>query len=421
MKTALFTALAVLSLGVSASAQTDVDRRRDLIVKSMNTNPSQWIAPIAPENAKVRDVHGRIDANPKAKFSYYMQAESEKFGTGKVTLIPMATSRFTPTYYQTDEWWDANKAAIDLAKKDGRPMPRQDMDEVQKWLTEMKLSTNPNVFEIDERTGSSKEIPLADFLREHIVDDFAIKGKLTLYRGAEKAGELDAWIAGQKPKGVRYWTPTALYAWRYARKNTNLVKELLLGKTPVMAYEISVEDFRSMSQGRWPKFTLGTEVTAKAHGTFDGQGLFRDHLANTEYLGSGALGTEIEIRSNRAGADEMVSRFKRQVGPAELAQEFEKNFEAALARIVARSPGSRATVEPQIRRRIEAVRLEAQVLEGINAGLPREELVKLASQVRSLGPQITNVDGFDLLSFVQNENLAPYRREIVGGRCGGVF
>ena len=116
MKTiALLSFVAIGLASVLASAQVtssqvaEYDRDRAAkIIEAFNQKPESLIAPLTAASVRLVGGVGRVDVNPKAKFSYYAQTEEATNPHSKILLIPMATSRFTPTYYQTDEWWDAH-------------------------------------------------------------------------------------------------------------------------------------------------------------------------------------------------------------------------------------------------------------------------------------------------------------------------
>jgi hypothetical protein len=388
----------LLSVSFVAHGQSvaDLDKQRmDLIVKAFNQKPDSLIEPLVASDVKIRDGVGRVDVNKKAKFSYYIQTESPQDPNSRIVLIPMATSRFTPTYYQTDEWWDAHK--------NEKPMPRQPMEEVMQWLQDMKLTTNPDVLTITPENGQTQRQPLQDFLFDFYLQKYAHNGVITLYRGAERPDETQKWEQGERPSGVRYWTPTANYAWRYARKNQNLISDLVLGQAPILKFEVPVEIFRDMVQRRWQRLTLGTELTKRVHDMFDSTGRFQDQLTSGyDYLGEGTFGVEFELRSNKAGADEMARHYKGTVQIEELAKDRIKVILEALKRLKKQRPPEAAKLEKQMSERIEQIRLEARLLTLVQKKGSSEEIKALLAKLLSKG-ELTNVDGFNFQSYVQQK------------------
>lgn len=420
-----FLLIAIISMSLSSLAQSIADlntQRVQLVVKAFNERSDQLVEPLQAENVRIVDGSGRADVNKKAKFSYFIQVENPADPTSRILLIPMATSRFTPTYYQTDEWWDKYK--------DQKPMPRQPMDEVQKWLEEMKLSSNPDVIVIQPGQKANR-LPLRDFLLNEQIERFSQDGKIALFRGAERDGEKELWEKGDRPKGARYWTPTANYAWRYARKQSDFIPRLVEGNAPLFKFKIPISDFKAMALRRWPRLTFGTELTKKAHENFDRSGRFVDHLANnSEYLGEGTLGVEIEVRSNRNGANDMAHYYAGPVTIEDLANDRIHVLEKALRRMVRQRPSEAETLRTQIENRIEIIRAEAELLlrlqkkSGSEAGL-NALLEKIPRR------ELTNIDSFDLNSYVAQKihegGFSPIERpglfheKALVLRCEGVF
>ncbi|MBO9667441.1 MAG: hypothetical protein J7501_11600, partial [Bdellovibrio sp.] len=269
----------------------DLDAKRtEMIVKAFNSKSEEFVAPITADDVKIKNGVGRADLNKEVKYSYYINTEHPGDPKSPIVMIPMATSRYAPTYYQTDDWWDAHKAELDAAKRNGTQAPRQDSKEVAAWLKKNKLSTNPLVFKI----GEDKKVEtqrLQDFLYDYYVNNYAKDGKITLYRGGEKPTETGDWLQGTRPRGVRYWTPTANYAWRYARKNQGFIKDLFDGKPSIYVFEMTVQEFWALThEGRYPDLTLGTELTKQAHRNFDATGVFTDDIGGgKDYMGIGKL------------------------------------------------------------------------------------------------------------------------------------
>jgi len=384
--------LLIMIISLFAQAQSPDDARRLLILEAFNQRKEFLVEPLTLEDIQIKNGVGRVDVNKKAKFSYYIQTEEPSNPQSKITLIPMATSRFTPTYYQTDAWWDAHK--------DMKPMPRQPMEEVAAWLKEMKLSTNPDVLILNP--GSAVKVqrqPLQDFLLQHYLRHYAKDGKIVIYRGAERANESQEWQAGRKPKGVRYWTPSALYAWRYARKNKNFIQDLLAGNSPLLKFEIPVADFIAMTKGRWPKLTLGTELPKSTHVGFASSGEMRDHLAgHSPFLGEGRMGVDFEIRSNSAGASAMTKYFAGPASIEDIASDRIRIIETATARLIKQTPEKTEQLNKSAEERIRTIEIEKNILLLLQSAPRSEEIPKLASQISR--PEITNIDYFNLNSFI---------------------
>jgi hypothetical protein len=400
--TLFFASLLFVGARVFAQGEVDAARIRS-VVQALNSQPQEWLEPITEADVHLQNGIGRADVNKKAKFSYYIHTENPSDPRSPITLIPMATSRYTPTYYQTDEWWDAHKEEIEKARREGLPMPRQDMGEVEVWLKQMKLSTNPLVFRI-ESDGRVQTTRLQDFLLNYYLKNYAKNGKITLFRGGEKPTETGEWLAGRKPRGVRYWTPTATYGWRYARKNPTFLEDLVNGRAPLYVFEISVEAFREMVQARWQKLTLGTELTKRAHDNFDRSGRFIDHLlGQTDYMGIGDIGVEFEIRSNSEGASRMVQYFKRPIGIEELIQDRLTLLEKAEARLLKARPQETATLRSQFEARRKQTLTEGKILLALQLEMSRETVQALLSELRSAPYEIANVDSVDFRSFAQQK------------------
>jgi hypothetical protein len=114
---------------------------------------------------------------------------------------------------------------------------------------------------------------------------------------------------------------------------------LLKNQAPLFRFEIPVEDFKLMVNHRWPRLVLGTELTKNAHQIFDRSRYFGDHLySGLPFLGWGPLGVELEVRSTRAGAQEMVRYFKRAVTIDDLVKDRTRVLKAASQRLVQQQP-----------------------------------------------------------------------------------
>lgn len=393
--------------------------RTNLILKAVNSRPEKIIETLDAADVELGAFDGRVVVNKKAKFTYYVHIDEANNPNSKIILIPMSTSRFTPTYYQTDAWWDAHKTEIDEAKKSGRPMPRQEMNEILTWLEQMKLNTNPDVIIIEPSQDRVNRVPLQDYLLDIYLNTFVENGKVVLYRGAEKPGELDSWLSGQTPKGVRYWTPTANYAWRYARKNSDFLNLLLAQKTPLFRFEVPINDFKQMIQRRWQRLTLGTELTKKSHQIFDSSRYFGDQLYSGQaYLGIGNLGLEFELRSNRFGAQDMVKYFKRPATIADLAEDRIRVIRLAFERLRKHqaNPEQEAKLKTQLTTRIEQVRLEQALIEGLLERRSPADIEGLLQQYRpEQRPEIGNIDDVNFRNWV----LEKVRTQTI--RCQAVL
>lgn len=384
-------------------AANDLNKlRTDLIVKAFNSKIQNLVQPIEAANVHLSQEAGRVDINPKTKFSYYVHIARMKDPKSPIVLIPMATSRYTPTYYQTDEWWDAHKEEIEKAKREGRPPPRQDMEEVKAWLSEMKLSTNPDAIVIDPTSSKPDFVPLQKFLIDYYLQNQTKDGYITLYRGAEKTNEIDVWASGTTPKGVRYWTPTANYAWRYARKNRQFLDELIQDRAPLYKFKIPVADFKEMMQAKWPQLTLGVELTKHAHNAFDFKGRFEDHLSNNHpFLGVGRYGVEFEVRSSRSGAKKMASYYSGPISIAELARDRTDLLELTSVRLVTQFPEQANEIKQSVAERIKKVQSEAMILMALKDNYSDEVVNLLLASSSNKPPEMVNIDGIDFSSWVK--------------------
>lgn len=382
------------------SAADDLDEARATkILEAFNSMSSEIVSPLKRDQIHIQNGQGRVDVNPAVKFSYFIQTLAPENPASPILLMPMATSRYTPTYYQTDEWWDAHKAEIEKARREGLPVPKQDMDEVVKWLAANKLSTNPYVIEIASE-GHVQRTRLQDYLRDFVLRTYASDGLLTLYRGGEKQGEIDFWQRGERPRGARYWTPTANYAWRYARKNPSFLADLVDGRAPLFVFKVPVPEFIEMTSRRWPRLTLGTELTKHAHSAFDSTGIFKDHLYEMDYLGDGQLGVEIEVRSNRSGADQMARLYQGAVSIETLANDRIDVLRRAEERLTHIYPERAAALASTIRGRMERTLAEARLLIALREKMPREAVTSLLAALPMGQSEIAYIDTVDLNAFV---------------------
>ncbi len=386
------------------TAQTMFESRTQLILNAFNSKPEDLIRPLIESDVKLGQQDGRVDVNDTAKFSYYVDIKNMNDINSLITLIPMATSRYTPTYYQTDEFWNEHKDEMEKVKREGRPAPRQDMNEVATWLSEMKLSTNPDVIIIDPLTKSSIRKPLQIFLFEHYIDQYEKNGYITLFRGAEKAGEFELWNRKEMPKGVRYWTPTANYAWRYARKNTNFFDDLINGKAPLFKFKIPVKDFKDMVIRSWPRLTLGTELTKSVHRNFDSYRKFSDDLANGQaYLGEGIYGLEFELRANKAGALDMTKYFAGAADIDDLVEDRINVLQKTLARLKRKNIEKSNELDTTFLNRIKNVNIEQQIIASIVNKTGNDETLKSIQKITYGLSEITNIVGFNFSSWANKK------------------
>ena len=412
IRTVLGLHLVCFVLGFSSFAKAQAseslaDTRKNLILQALNAKSENWIEPIKAEDIEMGTYEARIVVNKKSKFTYFLHIVNASDANSEMILVPMSTSRYTPTYYQSDEWWDQHKDEIDQAKRDGKPMPKQDMNEVQVWLEQMKLSTNPDVF-IIKPGAATRTVKLQDYLLQIQLQYFVEDGKVVLYRGAEKPKELESWKSGQVPRGVRYWTPTANYAWRYGRKNPEFLDLLLKDETPLFRFEIPVEEFKAMNQRRWPRLVFGTELTKNAHQIFDRSRYFGDHLySGAPFLGWGQMAVEIEVRSNRSGAQQMVQYFKRPATIDDLIRDRIKVLTSALKRLEVQLPEQKLTNQQIFNRRIERTKLEGEILKALKSGRPEAEVLVLVQKLGSEQSELVYIDGTQFSFWATNKAREP--------------
>lgn len=392
-------------MSFSASfAQSVNDVRTSLIIDAFNSHPDSIIKPLDASSVELGTQDGRVNVNQETKFSYYVHIENSTDAKSRMVLIPMATSRFTATYYQTDDWWNKNKAKIDKAKAEGRPAPRQEMSEVAEWLTQMKLTTNPDVIVIDPLKNLTERSSLQKFLLDHYLRYYAKDGYITLFRGAEKVGEISDWARGQTPRGVRYWTPTANYAWRYARKNFAFLDDLLADKTPLFKFKVPVSEFKDMVERRWQHLVLGTELTKNAHQSFNSSRQFQDHLANQDpYMGEGRYGVEFELRSNRTGAERMTGFYQGPVTIQDLVSDRIAVLERTKNRLSEKNPETRVQIEERFSNRIRQVEFEGQVLTALKENYSNEAISQILAKKPAGRSEIGYIDSLDFGTWAQKK------------------
>lgn len=408
----IFLFLAIMNITKTVWAQVGPDVavlsslkkiRTDLILKAFNSRPDLLLRPLVESDVHLADSNGRVDVNEKAKFSYYIQIGSANDVNSEIILIPMATSRYTPTYYQTDDWWDAHKQEIELARKQGRTPPKQEQVEVQAWLEEMKLNSNPDVITIQPTTGQITRKPIQDYLLDYYLKTYSQDGYIYLYRGAEKVDELQGWLQKTTPKGVRYWTPTANYAWRYARKNTNFVNDLLKKSTPLFKFRIPVNEFIAMTKKRWPQLTLGTELTKHAHDSFEQTGQFTDHLfSGSIFLGEGHYGVEFELRANRSGAQQMPKYFVGAVTIEDLVFDRIQVLSRTIERLQNADPVNYGKMIEILKGRIQVVRAEGKLIRALQEGFSESVILKINAELSGKRLEVLNIDGFYLSTWLMD-------------------
>ncbi len=335
---------------------------------------------------------GRIDIQKDTNFSYYIQTMLQPDGTSEAVLIPMSTSRLAPGWVSTPEWWKLHADEIAKAKASGLPQPRQDPKEVAEWLRQNGYSTNPLVYKMKgtEVTSVHLQDYLLDFLSKNakVEDDSYV-----FYRGAGSADELATWENHMRPKGSRYWTPTATYAWRYGRKQAGFLRSLLKGEAPVIRFKIPKSQFQQLVQSG--DLTLGTELTVKVHDQFNATGLFKDQLTDSDvYVGSGGFTPEIEIRATRKGADGFLQTFSGAVGIEEMSADRILLLQKSITRVKSQYPESiSAGMVQNLESRIARVQAEEKLLIAIRDKHPKDEVQGLLKALPMTMAEMTNTDG----------------------------
>ena len=355
------------------------------------------LIPQAPEaGIKFGPAVGRIDVVKDVDFSYLAQFET--VGTKRTLLIPMATSRLEGGWIDSPEWWKAHETEIRDAKAQGKPLPHQDRHEVSAWLSASGLSTNPDVIIVENAV--TKRVPLQDFLVQHIKDHSSGDGFIDLYRGAERGDEAASWRGHMRPRGARYWTPSATYAWRYGRKNQGFLRSLIKGDAPVLKFRVPVGDLKRLVKNH--NWVLGTELPKPAHLAFDTSGEFMDHLTGSVYVGEGDITPEIELRARSAGADAFIPYYQGQVGIEDLAKDRVKKIELTITRVQKQTrPNTSALVE-KLQSRITRTKAEMDILVGIRDHAAFDRINQLLSALPPGNAEIANVDGDSLEQLVQD-------------------
>lgn len=344
---------------------------------------------------QIRNGQGRVTVDPVHQFCYFVFTPRPTDPGSKTLLIPMATSRFGPGSYQTQDFWKLNKGRILEAKSKGLPVPREDPAIVSRYLSEHGLSTNPFVYEWTP--SGPQNIRLKDFLLDALLSRNHDQD-LILYRGGERAGELHEWKRRAFPRGARYWTPDATYAWRYARKDPKFLDRLVDGEAPLFKFRVSKADLKTWVDQ--DLLTFGTEMTAKAHAALERHGQFEDHLfGDRPYLGSIEWGVEIEARLEKPLALKMPDYFAGPITIDEMVVSRSQQLESGYLRQSNQDPGAAAALKAELEAKLHSLKQEQVFLHHI----ARDEFDE-ARNVLGRGisrRQITNVDGVELESWME--------------------
>lgn len=351
--------------------------------------------PNVPEsNIIIKNGAGRVVSNKEFKMSYYIRTINPQDPMSKVQLIPMATSRYDRFNYNTDEWWDK----YGEARMRGEKVPHEDADEVAKFLKKNNLSTNPDVH-ILQANQKSKSVKLKDFLLERYLEMYSEGKDVVLYRGIGKMEELGVWRTGTVPRGVRYWTPNANYAWRYARKRENFITNLISDNAPIVKFKIPKEEFVEMV--RRNEVVLGTELPKSAHQIFDSAAEFGDNLNGLSYLGDGKLGVEHEIRFRKRGREKLPKYFVGAVTPSDLGIERIKTLNEAYARLIDSKPAQAEKLIAEMNSRIIRVKAEMEILGMMDQNIPHDRVMEKFNALAGGGDEIIHND-FERLASVLN-------------------
>ena len=367
--------------------------RKEWIIKA--------IPGVNPDLIFINNGQGKVDADPKRKLSYYIYTKDPQDPESDTFLIPMATSRFDENNYQTDEWWDAHKDAMEEARRNGTPAPHQDRAEVRKYLQDNGLSTNPDVFVINAAHGRLQKTQLKQFLLAEYLKRFTSEdGYVWLYRGAEKPGELAAWKRGEVPRGVRYWTPDINYGWRYGRKNTDFLNLLMIDEAPVFKFKIPKDQFIKLV--RDGHLVLGTELTKSAHSAFARTKRFTDSLTGGDYLGEGKYGLELEIRGDRAARQYFPRYFAGAVTTDDLANGRVRQIREGTNRLALMYPDEAEKLKATAATRIAQTEAERGVLNALHSGASPERVQTEVSKLGNGNAEIAAIDYVNLRTFATN-------------------
>ena len=369
----------------------------DLNVKRAAFLKEKIFPNVPAEQIEFKGGEGRVEVMPEVDFAYFVQTTAADTDSGEMLLIPMATSRLAPGYISSPDWWNAHLTEINAAKASGSPLPFEDKTEVANWLRTNNLSTNPLVYRV--AGGVVEKIPLQKFLLDEIFSRYD-GPDVVLYRGADRATELGQWKSGVRPKGARYWTPDATYAWRYARKDPDFLPKLIQGDTPLIQFKMSKLQFKSLVEHG--DLVLGTELTKNAHQAFDSIGVFQDHLVGSDFMGDRQIGVEIEIRGNGRGSAAFIPSFQGAAGIDEVAQDRIRSVEQGTARLKKQEPWRAAQLDAQAQQRITRTNAEAAVLKAIQSKAPAAQVNTLFAAIPPGRAEIANVDGVQLAQLVHD-------------------
>lgn len=339
---------------------------------------------VSPQGVKIKNGIGKVDASSEFKMSYFIQSEVNANPASKMYIIPMATSRYDKYNYHTDDWWD--KYGADAAA--GKSVPPEDPEEVSDFLDKNGLSTNPDVYIVEDLEKKSfKKLKLQDFLANEYIKKYSVFEDVYIFRGAAKSSEVDEWrnakgVYGMYPRGVRYWTPDVTYAWRYARKRDTFLADSLAGNSPLLQFRVPKTEFMHMVQKG--QLILGTELPKSVHSGFENTGRFVDVIfPDKEYLGEGRFGVEYEIRANRTARNMMSKYFEGPITFKTLYRLRELQIENAASRIVRNEPNRSAEIIEWVQKKQKTLKLEFEIAEasqGKNLNKLKDLLLQLDSK-----------------------------------------
>ncbi len=374
------------------------DARKEAISKALPN--------LDPKLIEVRNGQGKIDSNPKVKLSYFVYTAEPNNPRSPTLLVPLATSRFDRYNYSTDEWWDANKQAIEKSLRDGTPKPRQDPAEVARYLQQNGLSVNPDVYTVypasPGRTASISKQQLREFLLNYHLRRYQGSPYVTMYRGGEKPGELNSWLRREYPRGARYWTIDATYAWRYARKNPKFLEELIEGRAPLFRFDIPKEVF--IKWVRNGMIVLGSELTRTAHRSYTQYGRFVDHLTPGDfYLGDGTLGLEMEMRPRRSARQEMAQYFTEAISIEDMASKWRDQLKRGYERLEKAYPEAADSLQKEYQRRLQMVHAEEALMQSVRMGATADYMTEQLKKMPQGSAEFSNVDYTSLTSVVKGK------------------
>ncbi|MBC7458407.1 MAG: hypothetical protein H7235_09025, partial [Bdellovibrionaceae bacterium] len=169
-------------------------------------------------------------------------------------------------------------------------------------------------------------------------------------------------------------------------------------------FKVPLAEFEAMVVRTWPHLTLGTELTKSAHRSFDSGKQFTDDLTNGQaYLGEGHYAVEFELRSNRAGAQEMVKYFKGAVTIHDLAQDRMNVLNLTAKRLIEKTPENKSQIETSFNIRVKRVQFEEKIISGIINKISSVELKKMLNEMPSGSAEITNIAGVNFASWAHGK------------------